>query len=91
MKLIEAYFSWEIDAETSSQLILFPTLREARKRAKELIEYQIESYVAECRKYDIDIRPLNLTVEFERVTVAKLTAETFCYIINNTGGGYVAD
>jgi predicted ATP-dependent Lon-type protease len=88
MKLIEAYFSWEVDAETGSQTILFPNLRQAKKRAKELIEYEIETHVAICEKYD-DITPLNFTVEFDRVTVAKLTPETFCYIINNTGGGYV--
>jgi hypothetical protein len=88
MKLIEAYFSWEIDAGTGSQLILFPTLREAKKRAKELIEYAIESHVEECRKYGLNPGTLDFTIEFDRVTVAKLTPETFCYIINNNGGGY---
>jgi hypothetical protein len=90
MKLIEAYFSWEIDAGTGNQNILFTNLRDAKKRAKELIEYAIESHVEECRKYGWDIAPMDFTITFDRVTVAKLTPETFCQIINSDGGSYVA-
>jgi hypothetical protein len=90
MKLIEAYFSWEIDASTGDQHILFTNLRQAKKRTKELIEYEIERHEQECRKYDIDTQPLDFTITFDRVTVAKLTPETFCQIINSNGGSYVA-
>jgi hypothetical protein len=89
MKLIEAHFSWEIDA-TGYSNILFTSLGAAKKRARELIQFEIETNIENANRYDTEPNELYLVVEFDRVTVTKLTRESFCQIINSNGGSYVA-
>lgn len=88
MQVIEARFSWEVDQQTGSQTILFPTYGQARNRALELIKDHIDDHIANAERYGNEPEDLELTVEFERVSVVGINRETFCNIINSSGGSY---
>ncbi len=94
MRLYHAYYNWEVQQESGSAIILFPTLSEARSRSIELLKDEMAERVANEEKYQSDPRFLDadiLTADIKLVEVVPINVRSLCSIINSGGGGYVRD
>lgn len=89
MKLFEAWFSWEVDRETGDAHITFPSLSEARSRAVELLQQEMQERIDNSKKYEQELGDTdNLSVAISVVEVVPITAKSLCQIINSSGGSY---
>ena len=86
MTVFDLGFSFDAERETDSYYIVYPTLKEATKAARQQLTRKRDDDLADAEKYGVEPSEEEYTATLSRITVVPLTREAFCKVINSGEG-----
>jgi len=84
-------FSWEVDRENGTNILVYPTRRKAEEEARRLLQEQAQEEIEGAVEYNNDPPTDTLTVDLDLIEVVPITRESLCAILNSQGGSYLRD